>query len=348
MNELMKNWTILAVDDEPVNLKVLQHILKDTFGLVFARDGETALTAAEKHQPDLILLDIMMPEMDGYEVCRRLKANPVTCKIPVIFVTALSNDEDESKGFAMGGVDYITKPVSAPIVIARAKTQLALHDQQRTCEATVHHRTAELEESHRSAIYMLGEAGHFNDSDTGVHIWRMAAYAKAIAKEAGWPVELSEMLEMAAPMHDTGKIGIPDAILKKPAQLDANEWATMKTHTTIGHSILSKSEAPLFKMAADIAHAHHEKWDGSGYPKGQKGTTIPESARIVAIADIFDALTMRRPYKEAWTTEASLAEIKNSSDSHLDPEMVGLFMSIEEEIRDIKKLWDQREAKQKQ
>ena len=346
MQEQIPQWTILVVDDEPINLKVLQYILKDSFGLVFARDGETAIEAAEKHRPDLILLDIMMPGMDGYEVCRHLKANPSTSKIPVIFVTALSNDEDESKGFATGGVDYITKPVSAPIVLARVKTHLALHDQQIACETTIMHRTAELEKSHRSAIYMLGEAGHFNDSDTGVHIWRMAAYAKAIAQAAGWPVHHAEMLEMAAPMHDTGKIGIPDAILKKPSQLDAEEWKIMKTHTTIGHSILSKSDAPLFQMAADIAHAHHEKWDGTGYPTGKKGATIPESARIVAIADIFDALTMRRPYKEAWTTEASLAEIKRSSNTHLDPNLVELFMSIEDKILEIKNLWDKREAKQ--
>ena len=348
MNEQSDKRTILVVDDEPLNLKVLQHILKEDFDVVFARDGASALEAAEKHLPDLILLDIMMPEFDGYEVCRRLKANQTTSKIPIIFVTALSNDEDESKGFAMGAVDYITKPVSVPIVLARTKTHLALHDQQMACEAIVRHRTAELAESHRSAIYMLGEAGHYNDSDTGVHIWRMAAYAAAIARAAGWPVEQATMLEMAAPMHDTGKIGIPDAILKKPAKLDAEEWEIMKTHTTIGHSILSKSNAPLFEMAADIACAHHEKWDGRGYPNGQKGEKIPESARIVAIADIFDALTMKRPYKKPWTTEDSLAEIKRSSGTHLDPNLVELFFSIEEEIRELKQHWDQREAQQKQ
>ncbi len=343
MTELTKAQTILIVDDEPNNLKVLQHILKQSYELVFATDGEKALRAAEKHAPNLILLDIMMPKMDGYEVCRHLKANPATAKIPIIFVTGLSAEEDESKGFAVGGVDYITKPVSAPVVKARVKTHLALHDQQMTCEATVHHRTEELEESHRAAIYMLGEAGHYNDSDTGTHIWRMAAYAAAIARAAGWPVEQARMLEMAAPMHDTGKIGIPDAILKKPAKLNSEEWVIMKTHTSIGHSILSQSEAPLFKMAADIALAHHEKWNGTGYPNGQEAERIPECARIVAIADIFDALTMRRPYKKAWSTEASLAEIKKSSTTHLDPHLVALFLSIEEEILGIKNLWDQRE-----
>ena len=348
MNGPADNWTILVVDDEPTNLKVLQHILRDSFDLVFARDGESALAAAAKHSPDLILLDIMMPGMDGYEVCRRLKANPETAKVPVIFVTALSEDEDESRGFAAGGVDYITKPVSAPIVIARARTHLALHHQQRLCEATVIRRTAELEQSHRAAIHMLGEAGHYNDSDTGVHIWRMAAYAAAIARAAGWPVEEAEMLRLAAPMHDTGKIGIPDAILKKPAKLDAEEWRVMKTHTTIGHSILSKSEAPLFRMAADIALCHHEKWDGNGYPCGLAGDRIPECGRIVAIADVFDALTMHRPYKEPWSIEDSLAEIRKGKGSHFDPRLIDLFCGIEEEIRTIKALWDHREAEQRQ
>lgn len=343
MTEPIKNWTILVVDDEPNNLKVLQQILKKSYNLVFAKDGPKALKVAEKHVPDLILLDIMMPGMDGYDVCRHLKASKATAGIPVIFVTALNEDEDESKGFEAGAIDYITKPVSASVVKARIKTHLTLHDQQLACETTVRNRTAELEESNRSAIYMLGEAGHYNDSDTGVHIWRMAAYAAAIARAAGWSVEKALMLELAAPMHDTGKIGIADAILKKPAKLNADEWTVMKTHTTIGYSILSKSKAPIFQMAADIAHAHHEKWDGNGYPNGQAGETIPESARLVAIADVFDALTMRRPYKEPWSTGDSLAEIRKSSGSHLDPHLVELFLSIEEEIRATKKLWDQLE-----
>ncbi|MDH3346853.1 MAG: response regulator, partial [Desulfobulbaceae bacterium] len=232
---------ILIVDDEPNNLKVLQQILRDNYRLVFAKNGAKALTATTKHSPDLILLDIMMPDMDGYEVCRKLKANPTTANIPVIFVTALNDESEESKGFSYGCVDYITKPVSGPIVRARVQNHLALYDNQRACNMVVLDKTAQLELSQRTAIHMLGEAGHYNDADTGIHVWRMAAYSRAIAEAADWSVNEAKILELAAPMHDTGKIGIPDAILKKPAKLDAEEWRIMKTHTTIGRDILSKS-----------------------------------------------------------------------------------------------------------
>ncbi|MDH3605196.1 MAG: HD domain-containing protein, partial [Candidatus Tectomicrobia bacterium] len=195
----------------------------------------------------------------------------------------------------------------------------------------------------RAAIHMLGEAGHYNDTDTGVHIWRMAAYAAALARSAGWHVDKAAMLELAAPMHDTGKIGIPDAILKKPAKLDADEWVIMKTHAELGHNILSKMDSPLFQMAAEVALHHHEQWDGSGYPQGPAGTAIPESARIVAIADVFDALTMKRPYKEAWTMQAAFEEIQKKAGSHFDPDLVDAFFRIEAEIQTIKEVWDQKE-----
>ncbi|MDH5751933.1 MAG: two-component system response regulator [Deltaproteobacteria bacterium] len=333
-------WKILVVDDEPRNLKVMQQILKDKHGLVFARDGEKALEAVEKHRPDLILLDVMMPGIDGYEVCRRLKSNPDTAGIPVIFVTAMEDVENEARGFDLGAVDYITKPVSRAVVLARVATHLVLYDNKRALEEQVAERTRELEQSRREAIFMLGEAGHYNDTDTGVHIWRMADYAGAIAREINWKVEDAALLEIAAPMHDTGKIGIPDAILKKPGKLDSDEWVVMKTHSAIGASILSKSNSPMFKMAADIAHYHHEKWDGSGYPYGLKGNDIPLSARLVAIADVFDALTMRRPYKEPWSEEDALAEIMKGSGAHFDPELTRAFRNIIPEISRIRAYWE--------
>jgi len=200
---------LLAVDDEPNNLQVLRQILRDRYQLIFAPTGEKALEAAAKHLPDLILLDIMMPEMNGYEVCKRLKANPATKAIPVIFVTAMSEVEDEARGFDVGAVDYIQKPVSAPIMLRRVETHLSLV------------RVQELEDSHRQAVFMLGEAGHYNDNDTGAHIWRMAAYARVLAEAAGWPDHLVARLELAAPMHDTGKIGTPDSILQAPRKLTA-------------------------------------------------------------------------------------------------------------------------------
>lgn len=323
---------ILIVDDEPNNLKVLRQILKDEYQLMFALNGLLALNAALEHKPHLILLDIMLPDMSGYDVCKRLKSDPLTQDIPVIFVSSMREVEDEAMGFDVGAVDFFHKPVSAPVVLRRVQTHLSLV------------RAQKLEESHRAAVFMLGTAGHYNDTDTGVHIWRMSAYSRALAKSAGWSLEEQEFLEMAAPMHDTGKIGIPDSILKAPRKLTPEEWEIMQTHTVIGAEILRKAPGPIFNMAAEIAHFHHEKWDGSGYPEGLAGRSIPESARIVAIADVFDALTMERPYKQAWTEHEALMEIKRNSGSHFDPELVEKFEAILPEILAIKAEWGRRET----
>jgi len=324
---------LLAVDDEPNNLRVIGQILRDRYELIFATTGGEAIEAAVKHQPDLILLDIMMPGMNGYEVCEKLKANLSTREIPVIFVTAMSEVEDETRGFDAGAVDYIQKPVSAPILLRRVETHLSLV------------RVHELEESQRQAVFMLGEAGHFNDTDTGAHIWRMAAYAGALASAAGWPDDLVERLELAAPLHDTGKIGIPDAILKAPRELTAEEWGIMQQHAEIGFGILSKSNSKVFAMAAEVAHHHHEKWDGSGYPDGLAGDAIPEVARIVALADVFDALMTKRPYKEPWSIEDTLAEIRKGAGSHFEPRLVDLFEKILPQLLRIKEEWGEKEAR---
>jgi len=326
----MPNGLILIVDDEPNNLAAMRQILRDDYRLAFARSGEEALAATRKLNPALILLDIQMPDMDGHAVCRQLKAEPATEAIPVIFVTGLDDVGNEAAGFAVGAVDYIVKPVSPPVVLARVKTHLSLV------------RASRLEESWRDAIGMLGDAGHYNDTDTGVHIWRMAAYARCLACACGWDMERATLLEMAAPMHDTGKIGIPDAILKKPASLTPDEWAIMKTHTTIGHGILRRSQAPVFQLAAEVALRHHEKWDGSGYPDGLAGDAIPESSRIVALADVFDALSMRRPYKEAWPLERVLNTLQENSGSHFEPRLVERFLAIMPEILRIRQHWEAR------
>lgn len=338
-----KRWRILVVDDEPNNLQLLRQILKSKYAISLATNGPQAVELAKKFEPDLILLDVMMPDVDGYETCVRLKCDPITVKIPVIFVTAKTEVDDEKRGFDVGAVDYITKPVSAPIVHSRVSTHLALYDQQRMFEIQLEQRTSELATSQNAAIHMLGEAGHYNDQDTGVHIWRMAAYAGAIARAIGWHVVRAKQLQFAAPMHDTGKIGIPDSILKKPGKLDSNEWLTMKTHAKIGYDILSKSDTPLFRMAAEVALFHHEKWDGSGYPKGLQGNAIPQSARIVAIADVFDALTMIRPYKSAWTINEAVEEIKKGRGQHFDPKLVDCFLEILPELIEIKAHWDEQE-----
>lgn len=327
---------ILCVDDEPGNLSLMRSILGENYKLAFATSGTEALRAVEKHQPALILLDVEMPDLNGYEVARRIKATDQGRDIPIIFVTGRNSLLDEETGFDVGGVDYITKPLYPRILLARVRTHLSLV------------RVAALEASYRAAIYMLGEAGHYNDNDTGVHIWRMAAYSRLLAEASGWSREAAKLLELAAPMHDTGKIGIPDAVLKKPGPLDANEWKVMKTHSYIGYEILSKSEAPVFQLAAEIALRHHEKWDGSGYPDGLSGTRIPESARIVAVADVFDALSMRRPYKEAWPLGRILDTLDQSADYHFEGELVTTFKRILPDILDIKAYWDKVDSSMQQ
>jgi putative two-component system response regulator len=328
----MRHGPILIVDDEPQNLAAMEQTLSGAYCLVFARSGAEALSATLKHRPSLILLDIEMPDMDGYAVCRALKSDERSASIPVIFVTSLVDVGHEAAGFEAGAVDYIFKPISPPIVSARVSTHLSLV------------RAPLLEKSYRDAIFMLGEAGHINDADTGVHIWRMAAYARALAAASGWTTDQCELIELAAPMHDTGKIGIPDAILRKPGKLDAAEWEIMKTHSRIGHDILSKSDAPVFLMAAEIALRHHEKYDGSGYPDGLAGEAIPESSSIVALADVFDALSMKRPYKDAWPLERVMANMREGSGAHFDPRLVERFVSILPEILEIKNAWDAREV----
>jgi putative two-component system response regulator len=307
---------VLIVDDEPTNLATLRGILADEFTLVYARSGAEALTAVAKHQPALILLDIMMPDMDGMEVCRQLKANENTRNIPVIFVTALADTVDETAGFAAGAVDYIVKPVSPSIVRARVRTHLSLV------------RVEQLQDSYHDAIHMMGNASRFKDTDTGAHIWRIAGYSRTLAEALGWNEEMCNDIALAAPMHDLGKLGIPDAILHKPGKLDADEWRVMQTHSEMGYAILAPSKAPLLQMAACIARHHHERWDGSGYPGRLSGEGIPIAARIVAIADVFDALSCDRPYKLAWEPEAVVAHMRGQRGMHFEPRLVDLFTGI--------------------
>lgn len=340
----MDKQTILIVDDESNNIKLLSQILRDKYRIRIALSGEEAFKRVLiEPAAEIILLDIMMPGMNGYEVCRKLKADPRSASIPVIFVSAKSEIEDETYGFEVGAVDYISKPVSIPIVQARISTHLTLANQKLACETLVQKRTEELLITQKASISMLGEAGHYNDTDTGVHIWRMAAYTRILAQAAGWSVEDADRLELAAPMHDTGKIGIPDSILKAPRKLTPEEWKIMKSHSGIGYSILSKSKTALFELAAEVALYHHERWDGSGYPKGLLKESIPPSAQIVAIADVFDALTTNRAYKKAWPIEDAFREIDNNSGSHFNPDLVKEFLELESLIISAKNKWDDHE-----
>ncbi|PIE89673.1 MAG: two-component system response regulator [Acidobacteria bacterium] len=328
----MKLQTLLLVDDTPENIDVLKGILSSSYKLKVALHGKRAIEIATSAPPDLILLDIMMPEMDGYEVCRILKSNHKTQNIPIIFVTAKSEETDEFKGFNAGAVDYIRKPVSPVLVKARIKTHLALSDQNRVLELKVKERTEELEATRLEIIRRLGRAAEYKDNETGLHVIRMSYYAEHIAIKAGLPKEAATMILNAAPMHDIGKIGIPDYILSKRGKLTDEEWKIMRTHPQIGADIIGHHESGLLKLARTIALTHHEKWDGTGYPKGLKGEEIPLASRIVSIADTFDALTSERPYKQAWPVEKAIEVIQRDSGSYFEPTLVDAFMSCIDEV----------------
>ena len=318
---------LLLVDDEPTNLQVLRHVLQADYRLLFATDGARALQVAREQRPDLVLLDIMMPNMDGYAVCRALKADAATASIPVIFITALTDSQDETAGFDVGGVDYLTKPVSPPVVRARVRTHLSLV------------RMDELRETRLQIVQRLGRAAEYKDNETGLHVIRMSHFSQLLALAAGCSPAWAEDLLNAAPMHDVGKIGIPDAVLRKPGPLDADEWATMRRHPEIGAEIIGEHPSGVLQLAREIALAHHEKWDGSGYPRGLAGEAIPLSARIVAIADVFDALTTRRPYKEPWPVQEAMNHIAAQAGKHFDPALVALFAPLLPQLLEIRARW---------
>jgi len=318
--------TILIVDDAPENLDVLSGILRPRYKVKAAINGQKALSIARADDaPDLILLDVMMPGMSGYEVCEHLKADLVTRHIPVIFCTARGEVDDETRGFEVGCVDYITKPVSPPVVLARVRTHLALHDQARELESRVRERTRELEETRLSIIHALGRAAEYKDDNTGMHVVRMSQYCRILALAIGLSEADADMLMQAAPMHDVGKIGTPDAILKKPGKLTAEEWDVMRQHVENGARILGEPTSELLRLARTIALTHHEKWDGSGYPEGLRGDDIPLAGRIAALADVFDALSSARPYKPAFPMEQVLDIIHRDAGRHFDPELVRLL-----------------------
>lgn len=318
---------LLLVDDEPTNLQILRQILQTEYRLLFATDGATALQIAKKEHPNLVLLDVMMPGMDGYTVCSNLKSNPETSGIPVVFVTAMDGTDDESRGFDVGCVDYLTKPVRAPIVRARVKTHLSLV------------RMDELLETRLQIVQRLGRAAEFKDNETGMHVIRMSHFSRCLARAAGCSESWADDLLNAAPMHDIGKIGVPDAILQKPGPLTAEEWEIMRQHPEFGAEIIGEQESSMLRMARAVALGHHEKWNGSGYPLGLSGEQISLEARIVALADVFDALTSVRPYKKAWTPEDAMKHIQSQSGQHFDPALVELFVPLQPELLVIRDRW---------
>ncbi|MCS4306191.1 putative two-component system response regulator [Rheinheimera pacifica] len=319
--------TLLLVDDEPTNLRVLRTILQDDYRLLFAKNGEEALQLVQQQQPDLILLDVMMPGMTGYDVCARLKANVETQRLPVIFVTALKDEVDETKGFAVGAVDYITKPVSPAVVRARVKTHLSLV------------RADELKQTRLQVIQRLGRAAEYKDNETGLHVMRMSHYAQVLALAYGLSAQQAEDLLHAAPMHDIGKIGIADSILLKPGKLTAEEYQQMQQHPLIGAEIIGECDSELLRMAKVVALYHHEKWDGSGYPHGLAAEAIPLEARIVAVSDVFDALTSARPYKQAWSIEDTLQYMRAQKGRHFEPRLVDLLEQHLPDLLAIRQRW---------
>jgi len=331
----MMEHTILLVDDIKQNIDVLRSILSDEYKIRFALSGIKALEVAKKHQPDLILLDIMMPEMDGFTVIKKLKEDPVTKNIPVIFVTANNETVDELKGFSLGALDYITKPVIPSLVKARVKSQLYIANQKLLLNEQVKEKTTEIYDTQVEVINMLGRAAEFKDNETGNHVKRVGAYAYLLAVAYGVDEREADLLRLASPMHDVGKIGVADNILKKPGRLDDDERAEMNKHANMGSEIIGIQNSEVLKYASIIAREHHEKWNGKGYPNGTSGEDIHLFSRIVAIADVFDALTSERPYKEPWPIEKAIKLLSEEKGLHFDPKLIELFIENLDEVKEI-------------
>ncbi|MCJ1888374.1 two-component system response regulator [Pseudomonas sp. LA21] len=351
--------TILIVDDTPQNIAFMAGLLKERYRTRIATNGERALQAAAMLPlPDLILLDIMMPDMDGYEVCRRLKADPALQRIPVIFLTARTDAEAEQMGLDCGAVDYLTKPISPPIALARVRNHLALkaaadqlRDQNLHLEAEVAQRTRQIQKTQDVTIMAMASLAEARDNETGNHIRRTQHYVKLLAQALQTHPrfsdflsdEVTELLFKSAPLHDIGKVGVPDAILLKPGKLTPDEFEIMKTHTTLGRDAIVKAEqlmdepSTFLHLAREIAYSHQEKWDGSGYPQGLAGEAIPVSARLMALADVYDALISRRVYKPPFPHEEAVRIVQQGSGTHFDPDIVAAFLDIHEAFHQVAK-----------
>jgi putative two-component system response regulator len=348
-----KEFTLLIVDDQKENIQILASALENEYSIRFALNGRSALSLLQQEQVDLILLDVMMPEMDGFNVCRELKKNPETSDIPVIFVTALAELSDEAEGFAVGAVDYLIKPVRPAIVKARVETHLTLHRQKKFLENLVNERTRELRLTRDVTIYGLAGLAETRDNETGQHIRRTQLYVELLARFVHTSTSYSdqlndnliELIAKSAPLHDIGKVGIPDSILLKPGKLTDSEFEKMKEHVIIGKEAIEKAEKAIggsnqnsfLASARQIAFSHHEKWNGRGYPLGLKGENIPLAGRIMAICDVYDALISRRVYKEPFSHLKALQMITLEKGEHFDPVLVDALSQLSDKFLKIAK-----------
>lgn len=338
----MLNANILIVDDQIANTSLLSKILKQAGyrNIYSTTDSRETLTLYKEHNVDLLLLDIRMPHLDGFQVMQQLQSQSNNDYLPILVLTAELADETRSKALSGGAKDFLTKPFSREEVLLRCHNILEvrlLHNQilrqNEDLESAVKKRTKELEDSRLEIIQRLGVAAQYKDNETGNHVDRMSKFSQLLAKAAGLSDDFAEMILYTAPMHDIGKIGIPDHVLLKPGKLDSEEWEIMQSHVTIGCEILSGSESKLMIMAKNIALSHHERWNGTGYPNKISGVDIPIEARICAICDVFDALTSERPYKAAWSIDEAMSLIRQESGQHFDPTLVVLFDSILSDIQ---------------
>ncbi len=344
-SSLHKSAKILIVDDEQLNIKLLEVFLKQAGyrNILSTTDATNTQNLYQEHQPDLVLLDLNMPSMDGYEVMARLQELEQDSYLPVMVLSANTDEESRVKALNAGAKDFLNKPFSASEVMTRIRNLLEvrlLHkrlcQQKLSLEEQVTIRTKQLRDSQLEIVQRLGLASEFRDNETGQHIIRMSYYSKLLAEQHGLPGEECELILNASPMHDIGKLGIPDSILLKPGKLTDDEFKVMKTHTTIGAQLLENGKSDVMEAARNIALNHHEKWDGTGYPNNLAGEAIPIYGRIVAIADVFDALTSDRPYKTAWSVEHAVAEIQHMSGKHFDPALVSDFSKIIPDVLEIK------------
>lgn len=340
---------ILVVDDTKMNIEVLEGILSKNYEVCVALNGKKALMLAEKVKPDLILLDVMMPEMDGYETLRQMRAKGLVENTPVIFLTAKADDESQQMGLDLGAVDYISKPFNPELVNLRIKNQLEFKHQRDNLQDIVDERTVDLRKTLDVMLTTLGSLAEHRDTDTGEHIKRTQVLVRMLAEKLRYHPRFVEFIPNqeyidyyadAAPLHDIGKVGIPDEILHKPGRLDPDEREKMSEHPQIGYDVLMRAsrelgERPLIKIAADITLYHHERWDGLGYPTRKVGDDIPVGARLMAVADVYDALVSRRPYKEPFPHEVAVAEIAKGKGTQFDPDVVDAFMDIESQLPSI-------------